>query len=103
VGVNCFTGDEELEVATNRLVPHPYDPQRREEAEARQIAKLLRVRKERNTEHVQAALKRLKEAAGDEKVNLVSPALEAVEAYATVGEICDVFRQVFGEWKGVRI
>lgn len=103
VGVNCFTGENELEVTTNRLVPHPYDPQRREEAEARQITKLKQVRKERDTEHVQVTLKRLKEAAGDEQVNLVPPVLEAVEAYATVGEICDVLREVFGEWKGVKI
>ncbi|MFC1864319.1 methylmalonyl-CoA mutase family protein [Chloroflexota bacterium] len=103
VGVNCFTGENELEVTTNRLVPHPYDPQRREEAEAKQIAKLRRVRKERNNEHVRATLTQLKEAAGDEKVNLILPALEAVEAYATVGEICDVLREVFGEWKGIRI
>ena len=103
VGVNCFTGENELEVTTRRLVPHPYDPQRREKAEERQIAKLQRLRKERDNEHVQATLKRLKEAAPDEDVNLVSPVLEAVEAYATVGEICDIFRQVFGEWKGVRL
>jgi methylmalonyl-CoA mutase N-terminal domain/subunit len=31
--------------------------------------------------------------------NLVPPVLEAVLAYATVGEICDVFRQVFGEYQ----
>ena len=103
VGVNCFTEENELEVSTNRLVPHPYDPQRREEAEAKQIAKLQRIRKERDNEHIRVALKRLKEAARDERVNLVPPVLEAVEAYATVGEICDVFREVFGEWKGVQL
>ena len=103
VGVNCFTEENELEVSTNRLVPHPYDPQRREEAEAKQIAKLRQIRKERDNERVQATLKRLKKAAHDEHVNLVSPVLEAVEAYATVGEICDVFREAFGEWKGVQL
>jgi methylmalonyl-CoA mutase N-terminal domain/subunit len=39
------------------------------------------------------------EASRDENVNLVPPVLEAVEAYATVGEICDVFRQAFGAWE----
>ena len=103
VGVNCFTGENELEVTTNRLVPHPYDPQRREEAEVKQIAKLQQVRKERDSERVRATLKRLTEETCDENVNLVPPVLEAVEAYATVGEICDVFREVFGEWKGVKL
>ena len=103
VGVNCFAGESELEVTTNRLVPHPYDPQRREECEAKQIAKLQRIKKERDNERVQATLNRLKEAARDESVNLISPALEAVEAYATVEEICNVFREVFGEWKGVQL
>lgn len=104
VGVNCFTGENELEVTANRLaVPHPYDPQRREEAEAKQIAKLQQVRKERNNKHVGAALKWLEEAARDENVNLVLPILEAVEAYTTIGEICAVFREVFGEWEGVKL
>lgn len=103
VGVNCFTGENELEVTTNRLVPLPYDPQRREEAEAKQIAKLQQVRKERNNKHVGAALKWLEEAARDENVNLVLPILEAVEAYTTIGEICAVFREVFGEWEGVKL
>ena len=67
-------------------------------AEAIDISRQTRVR----NEHVQAALTRLKEAASDERVNLIPPVLEAVEAYATVGEICDVLREVFGEWKGVR-
>jgi methylmalonyl-CoA mutase N-terminal domain/subunit len=42
VGVNCFTGDDELEVETTRLVPHPYDPTKRERAEKKQIADVLR-------------------------------------------------------------
>ncbi len=104
VGVNCFTGEHELDVTTPRgEVPLPYDPQKREEAEGKQIAKLKKIRKERDNQHVQAALKRLKEEARDESVNLVAPTLEAVEAYATIGEICDVFRGIFGEWQGVRL
>ncbi len=103
VGVNCFTGEHELEVTTNRLVSHPYDPRKREEAEMKQTAKLKQVRKERDNQHVQATLKRLKEPVQDESVNLVMPVLEAVEAYATVGEICDVFREIFGEWQGVKL
>lgn len=103
VGVNCFTGENELDVTINRMVPHPYDPQKREKSEAKQLTKLKRVKKQRDNARVQETLKRLKEAARDEKVNLVPPVIEAVETYATVGEICDVFREVFGEWKGVRL
>ena len=100
VGVNCFTEEGELEVTTNRLVAHPYDPVKRDEAEGKQIAKLGKVRRERDGERVKATLKRVREAARDESVNLVLPVLEAVEAYSTIGEVCDVFREVFGEWKG---
>ena len=37
VGVNCYMGENELDVSTTRLVPHPYDPQRRDEAERMQL------------------------------------------------------------------
>ena len=41
------------------------------------------------------------QAAGD--ANLVRPLIEAVKAYATVGEICSVLRQVFGEYRPVPV
>ncbi len=104
VGVNCFTGENELTVLTPRgEVPLPYDPQKMEAAEENQIARLQQIRKERDNKHVQATLKRLKEAAPDENVSLIQPVLEAVEAYASIGEICDTLREVFGEWQGVRL
>ncbi|MFC1977685.1 methylmalonyl-CoA mutase [Chloroflexota bacterium] len=99
VGVNAFTGEHELEVLTNRLVPHPYDAERRAQAEEKQIANLRNVKRDRNNGEVEKTLKRLKDVAGDEKVNLIPPILEAVKTYATVGEICDVLRSVFGEYQ----
>jgi methylmalonyl-CoA mutase N-terminal domain/subunit len=99
VGVNRFTGENEFEVSINRTVEHPYDPKRRAEAEAKQIANLNKVKKERNNEQVRSALNRLKEAAGDESCNLVYPILEAVKAYASMGEICDTMRSVFGSYE----
>jgi methylmalonyl-CoA mutase N-terminal domain/subunit len=99
IGVNCFTGESELEVIPGRLVPHPYDTQRREECEEKQVSRLKRIKKARDNTSVLATLRRLEEASRDENVNLVPPVLEAVEAYATVGEICDVFRQAFGAWE----
>lgn len=98
VGVNCFTGEHELEVLPSRIVAHPYSPEEREKAEERQIAKLWKIKQERDNQKVQSTLKRLKEVAQDNDVNLIPPVLEAVKAYATVGEICDVLREVFGEY-----
>jgi len=67
-------------------------------AERAQIGELERLRRERDNDAVSAALKRLREAALGE-ANLMAPILEAVAVYATVGEICGVFREVFGEYK----
>ncbi|MCB0253918.1 MAG: methylmalonyl-CoA mutase, partial [Anaerolineae bacterium] len=64
----------------------------------RQVARLRRVRAERDNSTVQQTLHRLSDAARDESVNLMPPILECVEAYATLGEISDVFREVFGEY-----
>jgi len=97
IGVNCFTDEHELEVLPSRIVSHPYDPDEIERAGERQIANLLTVKKERDNEKVQESLRRLKEAAQDEAVNLINPILESVKTYATVGEICSVLKEVFGE------
>jgi methylmalonyl-CoA mutase N-terminal domain/subunit len=56
------------------------------------------VRAERDSGAVDRALSRLQEAARGTD-NLMYPILESVKAYATLGEICDVFRQVFGEYQ----
>jgi methylmalonyl-CoA mutase N-terminal domain/subunit len=62
----------------------------------KQLDRLSRVRRERDGVAVQSALGRLEEAArGD--ANTVPSILECVEAYATVGEISDTLRNVFGE------
>jgi len=95
VGVNKYTGPEEIEVTTPLTVP--YDPERRKDVEERQIANLKKVKKERDNEKVQACLKRIKEAAQDESVNLIPLFIEAVKEYASEGEICGALREVFGE------
>ena len=46
-----------------------------------------------------ATLKTLKKAAQDENANIMPALVAAVEAYATVGEISDTLREVFGEYK----
>lgn len=98
VGVNCFTGPHELEVSTNRLVSHPYDPARREAAEQRQLARLARVKKERDGREVVRSLRELEQAAQDGSKNLFPFFLDCVKVYATLQEICDVLRQVYGEY-----
>jgi methylmalonyl-CoA mutase N-terminal domain/subunit len=88
VGVNEYTSDEPLTVPLLAMDPRGYD---------RQVARLERVRGERDTTATQAALDRLEDAA-QEKVNLMPPILEAVHTYATLGEIMGVLRRVFGEY-----
>ena len=44
-------------------------------------------------------MKRLKEAAGDEDVNLIPVILEAVKTYTTIGEMCHALREIFGEYE----
>lgn len=99
VGVNCFLGEHELEVTTTKLVPHPYDPGRRDEAERVQLAHLQEVKKSRDEKEVARLLKELKAAAQEEETNLIPCLLECVQAYTTLQEMCDVLREVFGEYQ----
>ncbi len=103
VGVNKYRGEHELEVTTKRVVPHPYNPKKREEAEEKQIAKLQVLKKERDNQKVDAVLKQIREAAADQQVNLLPLFLDAVKAYATIGEICGALRDVFGEYEQTKL
>ncbi len=67
-----------------------------EEAARRQTERLERVRRERDKTAVSASLARLEEVARSDD-NTVEAILECVDSYCTLGEICDVFRGVFGE------
>jgi methylmalonyl-CoA mutase N-terminal domain/subunit len=67
------------------------------DAESIQKARLKRVRRERDTDAVIAALAAVGKAAREGR-NVVPATIDAVRAYATVGEISDVFRAEFGEW-----
>ena len=87
VGVNAHVTDSPPIADIQRIDP---------EQTARQLARLERVRRERDGEAVAAALGRLRAAATGSD-NTVPAILAAVEAYATVGEIADVLRSVFGE------
>jgi methylmalonyl-CoA mutase, N-terminal domain len=64
-----------------------------------QLSKLKEVKNNRNTETVTEILRELHEAAKDENKNLVPIILQAVKEYATLGEICNQLRDVFGEYR----
>jgi methylmalonyl-CoA mutase N-terminal domain/subunit len=87
VGVNKFRDEGATTPPLQRIDP---------EGERRQVERLLRVRSERDPARWDAALRRLDDAAkgGD---NLLPPLIEAVEAYATVGEISNRLRAAWGE------
>ena len=62
------------------------------------MEKLKQLKSERDNEKVNAILQQLSADAGA-GVNLMPGIIEAVEHYATLGEIADVFRNVFGEYQ----
>ncbi|MCX6835652.1 MAG: methylmalonyl-CoA mutase family protein, partial [candidate division Zixibacteria bacterium] len=65
--------------------------------EAQQIERLHALRVRRDAARVNQVLARLQVAAQSED-NVVPPLLESVEAYATIGEISDTFRKIWGEY-----
>jgi methylmalonyl-CoA mutase N-terminal domain/subunit len=89
VGVNDYLTDEPLTIPLLEMDL---------EGERRQRERLVRVRRERDNELVSQRLAALREAAQGTE-NLMPHILDAVRAYATLGEICGVFREVFGEYR----
>src|SRR5262252_8732815 len=73
-----------------------------ESAGERQIGKLEELRKSRDADRVARSLDGLRDAARSTR-NLMPPILEAVRAYATVGEMCDALREVWGEYEETAI
>jgi methylmalonyl-CoA mutase, N-terminal domain len=91
VGVNDFIAEAEESVPTLYID---------EAAADRQLAKLERLRRERDAGRVARALDALRTTAAGSG-NTMEPILEAVRAYATVGEMCDALRDVWGEYEEV--
>ena len=89
VGVNDFVAGEERAIPTLRID---------EEIERSQIARLKALRARRDSARVQSALSELQRRASTNE-NLLPAILTAVEAYATVGEISDALRRLFGEYQ----
>jgi len=90
VGVNDFVVDEQPEV----------EPLRVSEASLRgQLERLKRIRRSRDKTKWERALDALRKACEDEDTNTMPRILDAVRARATLGEVCDVMRRVFGVWE----
>jgi methylmalonyl-CoA mutase N-terminal domain/subunit len=89
VGVNEFIDGEELPISIFRPP---------EDTAERQRKKLKRLREIRDNQKVKKILKEVERLA-DTNENLVPILIQAVKSYATLGEICDVFRRVFGEYR----
>ena len=89
VGVNIFKSDEKLPLGAFRVDPR---------VEETQLRRLRDLKARRDSAKVREALEGVRQAALKGE-NSVEPVLEAVKAYATIGEICNVWREVFGEYQ----
>ena len=86
-------GDGSEEAPYRVLATHPFPG-----IPERQIARIRKVKGERDNDQVQRALKELREATLSNE-NVMPPVMEAVKAYATIGEICGIMREKWGEFK----
>ncbi len=89
VGVNRYKLDEKISIPILTMD---------EKGEERQINRLKKLRKERDNSKVQQNLQRLRKAA-EGKENLMPYILDCIHSYATLGETCDILREVFGEYR----
>ncbi|NYT04192.1 MAG: methylmalonyl-CoA mutase family protein [Candidatus Methanofastidiosa archaeon] len=89
VGLNKFTMEEKLPEELLKVNP---------EVEKLQIEKLKKLKSKRDNAKVKDLLEKIEDAARNDK-NVMPPILEAVKSYATLGEISDSLRKVFGEYK----
>ncbi|MBO9348478.1 MAG: methylmalonyl-CoA mutase family protein [Chloroflexus sp.] len=89
VGVNAFQDDEPITIPILQMDP---------EGEKRHLERLNRVRRERDQELVKRRLAELRAAAQGTE-NMMPAILECVRAYCTLGEMCDVLREVFGVYQ----
>ena len=89
VGVNCYRMEEE----ERDVALHSYNPDQAEES----IRRTAEVVAQRDSNAVEAALKKVRDAASSDQ-NTMPAMMDAVRAYATLGEITGVLKEVFGEF-----
>jgi methylmalonyl-CoA mutase N-terminal domain/subunit len=89
VGVNRYRQEDDDELEILRIDPALED---------KQVARVRALRDRRDSGAVDAALARLKQGAGGDE-NLMPLIVDASRAYATMGEMCDALREVWGTWR----
>ncbi|MFC1958568.1 methylmalonyl-CoA mutase [Chloroflexota bacterium] len=92
---------EQVVVGVNKFTEGEYSPETLEigiETEKKQIERLKVLKRERDNQKVNEVLSRVRDVARSDE-NVMPVLIEAVQAYATVGEISDVLRDVFGEYR----
>jgi len=89
VGLNEYTIEEECPIELLRINP---------KVEKEQVERLQKLKRERDNKKVKETLEKLHYAAEKDE-NLMPTIIEAVKAYATLGEITDILRKVYGEYK----
>ena len=89
IGANKFRSESKIPTGAFKIDPN---------FKSKQLERLNKVKKERNGKLVLETLEYVREVAQGDG-NLVIPVLEAVRAYATIGEICGVLREEFGEYQ----
>lgn len=92
VGLNKFKVEEEVNPDILKVD---------EELERKQKSNLQKIRDERDHDLVESTLKQLQWAASQADENLMPYILNAVKAYASVGEICNILRREFGEYRSI--
>ena len=90
VGVNKHIDEEDKPIETLKIDF---------KAQKSQLKRLAAVRRERDESKVVAALTKMERAFENEGANSIYPMLEAVSNYATLGEVMDVGRRIWGPWK----
>ena len=89
VGVNMFTSEEKSKIDTLEID---------DSVEKKQVGRISRLKKERDNDKVKQVLGEVTKVAKTDQ-NIMPILIEASKAYATVGEITDAMREVFGEYK----
>jgi methylmalonyl-CoA mutase N-terminal domain/subunit len=89
VNVNVHEPQEESDVETHTISQEVSDAQ---------VKRLKELKERRDNEQVEKCLEAIKKAA-EERENTMYPVIEAVRAYATVQEICDAMKEVYGDYR----
>jgi methylmalonyl-CoA mutase N-terminal domain/subunit len=92
VGVNKYVSEES---ASREVQLHEFNPKVQEE----QIERLQEVKAKRDSAEVEKTLAALRDKAANTQENLMPSIMDCVRAYCTVGEMSNVFRDVFGEFR----